>query len=187
MGFFDEFNTDVADVPAQSSGPEAGNYEAKIINAEIRLDIYKSHEKGNLPAGRPVPRFLCVDIKDVKEDWRYPKTMSFELPARPAPWDTEDVYTIFKDNKTLSEHETNMGHMSKLKTFLLSAGVAEEDVNSVNPQDLIGLTGIVTLTVKGKYTNATKFKAIGADNAGSVEMPKPAAATAGSFEPTHKW
>lgn len=180
MGFFDDFNADIEDLPELASGPSVGNHEAIIVKAEIRKDVYKRYEKGEIAPGLPEPRFYCFDIKDVEQTWRFAKTMAFELPDSPAPWAKEGVYTVLNNGTTLTEFETNGGRLSRLKAFLEDCGVAPEDMNSITPEALVGLTGVVTLTLnKGKYINATKFKVVAENNAGDVALPKPV--SAGTF------
>jgi len=62
-----------------------------------------------------------------------------------------------EDPKNLSEDEKRS--LSYLKSRILSLGIPEERVNSVQPEDLIGTEVVITLVTKGEYQNVRKVEA----------------------------
>ena len=175
MGIFSGFNADVADLPEVSNnGPEAGVYDATLSMVEVRDDVFKQGDGS---------KYLCFDY--TIEGYSYPKTMNFQLPDSPAPWD--DTVTFQKINdKEFTEKSTMEYRLARIASALEDLGVPREKQDDVNPSDLVDLKVVLTLRGNKKgYVNAVSAKV---KKESSLSLPgqtsTPAAATS---SPSNLW
>lgn len=140
MGLFDELDVaSAADNPF--GGVPEGVYECTVTNAVVKESDDKFYREGVKKVG------LMLTYKVTDGDEAGEEITEYKAIPRP-----ED-----KDNPTSDERRA----MSFLKQRMLSLGIPENRVNSVEPDDLIGLDCYVTVK-KGKndYMNVTEVKLV---------------------------
>lgn len=127
MGLLDDYGVDVDDIPASAgiSNPEDGIYE-------FQVDSFKLVEGST---AHPDWDFLVLTMTITNEDG---KARSF------AQW-----YHLPEDPARIKEAEKNT--LSRMKKMLLDLGVAESQINSVEEEDLVGITG--TFKLVSRKTN----------------------------------
>jgi len=153
-GLLDEFGIDSADIP------DAPDWS--IPDGEYRFEVGDYYAQDG-STNHPDTSYLIIKLllgEDGKErnEW-YP------LPADAA-------------NPTAKE----LGSLTRLKARLLSLGIAPEAVNSAGPDEVVGITGDLTLITRvskgGSFQNATITSIDGADETPAEATPAPAAKTA---------
>jgi hypothetical protein len=137
MGLFGDL--DVASAPEIESGIKPGAYNAKVLSV-----VMQEGSKNN-----PDKNFLVFEYESPQ--WPFSLSEYKEIPkGSPGAWDR-----TVSDAKGRTEFERNTSAMSYIKARLLSLGVPESRVNTVDPSELVGLNVIVKVKQNGEYSNIT--------------------------------
>lgn len=141
---------DVAGAEELSTGVPAGTYEAVVSAAEIVEGTKNS----------PDTTFLVLSYQIA--GYNFPIREYKSIPkGRPETWDR----TVM-DTKNRTEADRNNSSRSFLKARFESLGVPVERMNSVEPDDLVGIPVIVTVKKNAEgYSNITKVVQPGASGA----------------------
>lgn len=174
MGIFSGFNADVNDLPeVGGGGPSAGTYEATLSAVEVRDDVYKQADDS---------KYLCFDY--TIEGYEWPKSMQFQLPDRPGPWDDAEPFVVI-NGTSYTEKSTMERRLGLIKNALENLGVPVEKQDEVNPGDLVDLKVVLVLKENKKgYVNATSAKV---KKESSLSLPGAATAPAATSSTAALW
>lgn len=136
MGLFDEL--DVASASDDPFNVPDGTYECVVEKAEVVTSKEKEYRPGVPKKGL----MLTFKITDENENG---KTIT-DYKAIPVP---EDPKNLTSDEKR---------DLSFLKMRMMNLGIPEARINSVEPDDLVGVDCYVTVKKNGDYTNVTKVE-----------------------------
>lgn len=139
MGLFGDL--DVASAEDNPWAVPANTYEADLYKVEVKKD--KNDNLG------------MSFVYKISSGEHVDKTVS-EWKAIPQP----------TDPKNLTPEEKKAA--SYLKMRLSSLGVPESRMNSVEPEDLMGLPVVIKVTVNGEYTNVARVELRDANSAGAA-------------------
>lgn len=128
-GFFNEL--DIASAADDPFRLEPGIYETVITEVKV------------------------VTIENGERKGRQSLVVTFSATEGDHKGKSVDRYLTIPDKKFESEEKFNK-NLSWLKSFLKRLEIPESRMNSVGPDDLLGLEVVVTLKQKGDYVNIVK-------------------------------
>lgn len=164
MSIFGELDVAAA---AELKGNTEGTFSGVITAAEIE------YGSTNKPDNVTFIVTYTLQGQPFPFDHRHMLPQINGKPAPPSAFPTEPL-----DAKGMSPRDRAERSLSFLKTYFKNLGIPDEKINSVTPEDLIGIEVVVTLAPQKSnpnYMNATKVVLKGAPG-GNGTLPTAAAA-----------
>lgn len=159
MGFFGNINPD--EIP---DGPRAGVYDAVITGVKVN---HKSNKGGN---------FIVFEYTINDPGFDFPVRDWFSFPENPDPnsWDR----TTPINAKGQTQFDKAMQDLKWFKRRLMDFGYSREQVNQINPDNLINLPIKVTIKMNDEgYPQVSSVAAIGATSGATLPTSAPAPTT----------
>lgn len=142
MGIFDDDTEDIASAVGFEA-PPVGTWAGVVSDAGTQTD---KNEINNLVIE------YSVNVEGKTEPMKYSEWLKIPKGKR-SDWDFETVV----NDKGHTQGNFNEWALAALKTRLLSLGIPEQRLNTVNPENLIGHDVVVTFFKdKGDYTKVKR-------------------------------
>ena len=155
MALFDDYNVNLDDFEAPSYEVADGFHQFEVGDCVLREGTEKKPDAVWL-----IITYLLGDNGTKKDEW-------FQLPADPSNPDNKEAIK-----------------MGFLKARLKDLGF-EGNLNTLQREQLIGITGVLETFTKNGYQNIRKVKADGAPAASPIAAKAPAHAAAGAAVPAN--